>query len=48
MKLLNFLKRKEKKPIEKELKKYPRKKRKHLRQLWEQWEQGNYIKIQEK
>jgi hypothetical protein len=45
---LNFLKRKPLTPIEIELKKYPKKDRARLRELWEQWEQGKYLKVETK
>jgi hypothetical protein len=48
IKLPKFLRKKESSPIEKELRKYPRWRRKRLREMWEQWEQGKVLKIEEK
>lgn len=46
--LLNLFKKKEISPIDKELKKYPRRDRERLKRLWEQWEKGEYLKINKK
>jgi hypothetical protein len=46
IKLPKIFKRKEKTPLEIELKKYPRKRRARLRELYEQYEQGKILKIE--
>jgi len=42
---MRWFKRKPKDPLDIELKKYPKKDRKRLRELWEQWQSGMYIKV---
>jgi len=48
LKLPNFLKKKELSPIDKELKKYPMRKRKRLKFLWEEYQNGKILKFEEK
>lgn len=48
MNLLNFFKRKPRNPIDIELKKYKRKDRKRFKELYGEWEDGNFIKIEVK
>jgi hypothetical protein len=43
--LKNLFKRKQLDPIDVELKKYPKKDRKRLKELWQQWQSGNYISV---
>ena len=48
IKLPKLFKKKEISPLEKELKKYPKKKKARLKFLLEEYEKGNVLKIQEK
>lgn len=44
----NLFKRKPKDPLEVELKKYPKRDRARYRELWKQWSEGKFLKIEGK
>jgi hypothetical protein len=46
--LFKIFKRREQDPLEKELRKYPKRDRARLRELWKQWEGGKFLTIEKK
>lgn len=44
---INPFKKKETSDIEKQIRKFPRRKRENLRKLWNDWENQNVVKIEE-